>query len=271
MKEYPKVLAIAGSEPLGSAGVQADIKSISACGSYAAGAITCILDEDTTRVKEVFPLPVSLVIGQVRSFLDDVQASAVKTGMLYTEELVRALGPVLADYRDIPLVVDPVMVDSNGTPLICPEAVRAYIECLFPLATIITPNYREANLLLGHPFAETDPEADMHWLCHQGCAAIVKSVPHPHGLMDVFYSEETGIKTFVKEKVDTHNVNGTGCTFASSIAAYLSQGYTLNDAVHKAEDYIDGAIREGATYRFGTGYGPVTHFYRWSKTVPVGE
>ena len=87
MKEYPKVLAIAGSEPLGSAGVQADIKSISACGSYAAGAITCIVDEDTTRVKQVFPLPVELVTGQVRSFLDDVHASAIKTGMLFTDNI----------------------------------------------------------------------------------------------------------------------------------------------------------------------------------------
>ena len=263
-KEYPKVLAIAGSEPLGSAGVQADIKSVSACGSYAAGAITCIVDEDTTRVKQIFPLPVELVTGQVRSFLDDVRASAIKTGMLYTEELVRALGGVLARYRSIPLVVDPVMVDSAGTPLICPEAIAAYQTSLFPLATLITPNYREANLLLGRTFC-ADTDDDIRTLCRWGNAAIVKSVPHPRGLMDVFYSPSTGMKTFVKEKIDTRNVNGTGCTFSSSIAAYLSQGHSLYDAILFAEAYIDGAIREGATYRFGTGFGPVTHFYRWLR------
>lgn len=266
MNEYPKVLAIAGSEPMGSAGVQADIKAISACGSYAAGALTCIVNEDTTRVKEVYPLPVALVIGQVRSFLDDVHATAIKTGMLFTEELVRELGSTLRDYRGIPLVVDPVMVDSGGTPLIRREAVDAYKDSLFPLATIITPNFREANLLLDHTFDAASPEADIRALCRWGNAAIVKSVPHPEGLMDVFYSEATGMRTFVKEKVDTRNVNGTGCSFSSSIAAFLSQKYTLEDAVTLAEDYIDGAIHRGATYRFGTGFGPVAHFYRlWRK------
>ena len=266
MNEYPKVLAIAGSEPMGSAGVQADIKAISACGSYAAGALTCIVNEDTTRVKEVYPLPVGLVIGQVRSFLDDVRATAIKTGMLFTEELVRELGSTLRDYRGIPLVVDPVMVDSGGTPLIRREAVDAYKDSLFPLATIITPNFREANLLLDHTFDAASPEADIRALCRWGNAAIVKSVPHPEGLMDVFYSEATGMRTFVKEKVDTRNVNGTGCSFSSSSAAFLSQKYTLEDAVTLPEDYIDGAIHRGATYRFGTGFGPVAHFYRlWRK------
>lgn len=266
MKEYPKVLAIAGSEPLGSAGVQADIKSISACGSYAAGAITCIVDEDTTRVKQIFPLPVELVLGQVHSFLDDVHASAIKTGMLFTAELVGALGDVLACYRGIPLVVDPVMVDSAGTPLIQQEAIEAYKTHLFPLATIITPNFREANLLLHRTFSG-DTDDDIRELCRWGNAAIVKSVPHPDGLMDVFYSPSVGMKTFVKTKVDTRNVNGTGCTFSSSIASYLSQGRTLPEAVCLAETYIDGAIREGATYRFGTGVGPVTHFYRWLEVL----
>lgn len=270
MKEYPKVLAIAGSEPLGSAGVQADIKSISACGSYAAGAITCIVDEDTTRVKQVFPLPVELVTGQVRSFLDDVHASAIKTGMLFTEELVRTLSDVLAAYRTVPLVVDPVMVDSAGTPLIRPEAIDAYKESLFPLATLITPNFREANLLLHKTFSG-DTDEDIRALCRWGNAAIVKSVPHPEGLMDVFYSASTGMKTFVKAKVDTRNVNGTGCTFSSSIAAYLSQGHTLYEAVCLAETYIDGAIRVGATYRFGTGFGPVAHFYRRSEAGRTAE
>ena len=109
MNEYPKVLAIAGSEPLGSAGVQADIKAISACGSYAAGALTCIVNEDTTRVKEVYPLPVALVIGQVRSFLDDVRATAIKTGMLFTEEIVGEHGSNQQDKRGITHMKDKEM------------------------------------------------------------------------------------------------------------------------------------------------------------------
>ena len=265
MKEYPKVLVIAGSEPLGSAGIQADIKSISACGSYAAGAITCIVNEDTTQVKDVFPLPTELVIGQACSFLDDVKASSIKTGMLFTEELVHALGDTLKNYRGIPLVVDPVMVDSGGTPLIKPEAIDAYKQHLFPLATIITPNFREANLLLKRTFSSESPENDIKELCQWGNAAIVKSVPHPKGLMDVFYSQETGMRIFPKQKIETRNINGSGCTFASSISAYLAQGLSLEESVLQAEDYIDGAIREGSTYKFGKGFGPVTHLYRWLK------
>ena len=265
MKEYPKVLAIAGSEQLGSAGVQADIKAISACGSYAAGALTCIVNEDTMQVKEVFPLPVELIIGQVRSFLDDVHASAIKTGMLFKKEVIKAVAETLKDYPDIPLVVDPVMVNSTGEPLIEPDAIEAYKEYLFPLATIITPNYREANLLLKHDFCGENPENDMKELCQWGNAAIVKSIPYKENLMDAFSSKDHSIQKYVKEKINTKNVNGTGCTFSSSIAAFLSQGHPVEEAVRLAEDYIHNAIKEGATYKFGSGIGPVTHFYKWLK------
>ena len=203
MKEYPKVLAIAGSEPLGSAGVQADIKAISACGSYAAGALTCIVNEDTMQVKEVFPLPVELIIGQVRSFLDDVHASAIKTGMLFKKEVIKAVAETLKDYPDIPLVVDPVMVNSTGEPLIEPDAIEAYKEYLFPLATIITPNYREANLLLKHDFCGENPENDMKELCQWGNAAIVKSIPYKENLMDTFSSKDHSIQKYVKEKINS--------------------------------------------------------------------
>lgn len=265
MKEYPKVLAIAGSEPLGSAGVQADIKAISACGSYAAGALTCIVNEDTMQVKEVFPLPVELIVGQVRSFLDDVHASAIKTGMLFKKEVIKAVAETLKDYPDIPLVVDPVMVNSTGEPLIEPDAIEAYKEYLFPMATIITPNYREANLLLRHDFCGENPEDDMKELCQWGNATIVKSIPYKKDLMDTFCSKDHSIQKYVKEKINTKNVNGTGCTFSSSIAAFLSQGHPIEEAVRLAEDYIHNAIKEGATYKFGSGIGPVTHFYKWLK------
>ena len=146
-----------------------------------------------------------------------------------------------------------------------PDAIEAYKEYLFPLATIITPNYREANLLLKHDFCGENPENDMKELCQWGNAAIVKSIPYKENLMDTFSSKDHSIQKYVKEKINTKNVNGTGCTFSSSIAAFLSQGHPVEEAVRLAEDYIHNAIKEGATYKFGSGIGPVTHFYKWLK------
>lgn len=261
---YRKVLVIAGSEPLGSAGVQADIKAVSACGAYAAGSITCIVDEDTTAVKDIVPLPADFVIGQARSFLDDVGADSIKVGMLFTEELIRKVAGLLAEYPHIPAVVDPVMVNSTGQRLVEPAAVDAYKEVLFPRAAIITPNCREAELLLGRKVTEQSAPEDMEELVSRGCSAVVKSVrPGGGRQLDFLKIHGSGeLRVFEKELVRTPNVNGTGCSFSSSIAAFLARGHALGEAVALAEEYIDGAIRSGSEYRFGKGFGPVNHFWR---------
>lgn len=264
-KTYPKVLVIAGSEPLGSAGVQADIKSITCCGAYAAGSITCIVNEDTTAVKDIYPLPVELVIGQADSFLSDVGACSIKIGMLFTEELITGVAGLLKKYPGIPAVVDPVMVNATGQRLVEPSAIEAYRNELFPLATVITPNAREAFLLLGHEITLDSAEKDMEALCAFGCSAIVKSVRPCGRQIDLFMKAGSeGYEIIEKEMIRTPNVNGTGCTFSSSIAAYLARGFTLESAVHKAEEYIDGAIRAGSEYLFGKGFGPVCHNYRFN-------
>lgn len=267
MKKYPIVLCIAGSEPLGSAGVQADIKSVSACGAYAAGALTCIVDEDTTRIKQVYPLPADLAIGQAESVLSDIGASSVKTGMLFTAELITKVAALLEKYRDVPAVVDPVMVNTRGIALIQEDAIKAYEKILIPHATVITPNYNEANLLLGHTFSPENFKAELETLSQGKTSVAVKSVPAGEGrLSDYFYNIKTGtVKIYEKEKVDTRNLNGTGCTFSSSIAAYLARGFNLDESIDRAEDYITGAIREGAKYGFGHDFGPVCHFYREIK------
>lgn len=263
---YPKVLVIAGSEPLGSAGVQADIKSITCCGAYAAASITCIVNEDTTAVKEILPLPSDLVIGQAESFLSDVGASSIKIGMLFTEELIVKVAALLHRYPHIPAVIDPVMVNATGQRLVELSAIEAYKNELFPLATLITPNAREASLLLGHEMTMETAGNDMEELCGWGSSVIVKSIRPDGRQIDLFKETgKDGYEKIEKQMVRTPNVNGTGCTFSSSIAAYLARGFGLRDAVHRAEDYIDGAIRTGARYLFGKGFGPVCHNYRLDK------
>lgn len=266
MKEYKKVLCIAGSECLGCSGIQADIKAIDACGAYAAGALTCIVNMDTTHVKEVFPLPEELVIGSVNSYLSDPSCQAIKMGMLFTKTLIEKLGATLREYPGIPVVVDPVMVAASGDRLIELDAVEAYKTALFPLASIITPNFKEASLLLGHEFGKESVEDDMNYLCQWGNATIVKSFHQNGEFMDVFSNGKgKGYRMFQKQFVETKNVNGTGCTFSSSIAAYIAQGNPVEEAVALAETYINGAISEGSLYKFGAGYGPVCHAWKTLK------
>lgn len=265
MKEYPIVLCIAGSEPLGSAGVQADIKSVSACGAYAAGALTCIVNEDTRTIKEVFPLPARLAVGQAESVLSDVGAASVKTGMLFTAELIGMVADLLERYPSVPAVVDPVMVNTRGIRLIEEDAVQAYRLRLIPRATVITPNYHEACLLSGRTFGPDEADTVLRALsCGGRVSVVVKSVPDgPEHLTDFFLDAAADrIRPYRKVRVDTRNLNGTGCSFSSSIAAFLARGFSLPEAVDRAEDYITGAIRAGAEYTFGHDFGPVDHFYR---------
>lgn len=262
-KQFSKVFLIAGSEPLGSAGIQADIKAVAACGGYAAGAITCIVDEDTRHVKEIQTIPVRLIVNQATSFLEDVGADCIKTGMLYSTELIEGITTLLTQYRHIPIVIDPVMVSSAGDKLLKDDAIQAYKDRLFPLADIITPNYREAKLLLGRDITLETIREDVKELSQWGNAVIIKSIEKDGMLYDCFYDSHNGhYRVFKKKKIATRNVNGTGDSFASAIAAYLARGYNMDDAIGKAESFIIKAIRRGSEYNFGSGFGPVYPFHR---------
>lgn len=265
-KQFSKVFLIAGSEPLGSAGIQADIKAVAACGGYAAGAITCIVDEDTHHVKEIQTIPIALIVGQATSFLEDVGANCIKTGMLYSTELIEGVEGLLKKYNNVPHVIDPVMVSSGGDQLLKDEAIDAYMTKLFPLADIITPNSREAELLLGKKIALTNVHTEIKKLARWGNSVIVKSIEENGGLHDCYYNPKTNrFRMFSKKKIETKNVNGTGDSFASSIATYLARGYKEEDAVCKAEQFITKAISKGSRYRFGSGFGPVYPFHRSEK------
>ena len=261
------VFLIAGSEPLGSAGMQADIKAITACGGYAACALTGIVDEDTRRVKSVTPLPVELIVSQAESFLGDIPAQCIKTGVLPSAEIIHGVAGVLRRYPQIRKVIDPVIVNSVGKQLVSDSSIEAYKQELFPLATLITPNKREAEVLLGHPIEQI--ETDIKELGKWGCSVIVKSMETEKGyLSDFLFNAETGTVTeHKKQRIETNNVNGTGDSFSSAIATYLAKRYPLDKAVEKGEEFINKAIALGAEYEFGHGFGPVHPCFMEDKVI----
>jgi len=233
-----KVFLIAGSEPLGSAGVQADIKAITRCGGWAAAALTCIVDEDVRRIKGIHHLPEHLIVSQAESFLSTVGADCIKTGLLPTDGIIRAVADVLRRYRRQPILVDPVIVNFEGKQLVSDDAIRAYKDELFPLATLITPNIREAEFLLGHPLH--DAEADLRRLSEWGCDVLVKSVEEGKYLVDYLYEREKDVLTpHPKKRLALDDRNGTGDTLASAIATHLAKGDDLPTAVMRAEAYMN--------------------------------
>lgn len=263
---YRRVLSIAGSDPSGGAGIQADIKSCSANDVFAATAITAVVDENTVGVYGVHPVPDEFVAGQIRSVLGDVGADAVKIGMLHSSSLIRTVRNALDEYPEVTdVVLDPVMVATSGDPLLESDAVATLSECLIPRSRVITPNIPEAEILLGHPIdrncdiAESARELAS---LYPGVAVYLKGGHSDNGMItDVLVDGDTTCR-FTAPRVDTVNTHGTGCTLSSAIAANLAKGLTLADACSAAHDYVHNAIAEGAPYNIGKGHGPVYHFYK---------
>lgn len=267
-KSYKRALTIAGSDPSGGAGIQADLKTFSACGCFGTSAIVAVVDENTVGVTGVHPIPVEFVTGQIRSVLDDIGADAVKIGMLHSSELIRAVRDTLAPYRIRNLVLDPVMVATSGDALLQPEAVATLRDELLPAARIITPNLPEAELLLGRTIAgqEALPAAARELSRLGGGVSVFLKAGHLDNdeLVDIFYNAETDETLPLRSRrVATRNTHGTGCTLSSALAAFLAHGCSLNDAATKAKEYIAAAIEAGAAYDIGHGHGPVHHFFRF--------
>ena len=258
-------MTIAGSDPSGGAGIQADIKTISACGCFATSAIVAVVDENTVGVTGVYPIPASFVAGQIRSIIDDIGTDAIKIGMLHSSELIMAVRECLDGYPGITdIVLDPVMVATSGDPLLQEDAVATLKERLIPKSRVITPNIPEAEMLLGRKIGSEDELPD----AARELAALGSSVFLKAGhltdeiLTDIFYNAETGeTLTMSGPRIATRNTHGTGCTLSSAIASFLARGCSLNDAVRKAKDYICAAIAAGAGYEIGHGHGPVHHFH----------
>ncbi len=265
MKTYPIVLTIAGSDSGGGAGIQADIKAISATGSYAASAITAITVQNTLGVEDVFPVPPSVLAAQAACVLSDIGADAIKIGMLHSSEVMEAVRGVLEEFKIRNVVLDPVMVSTSGHRLIEESAIDSLVRELVPMARVITPNIPEAEILAGE---KINSEADFPCIARKlscgGKVSVLMKAGHLDGeeLVDLFYNaEEDHFLELRSRRIFSANTHGTGCTLSSAFASYLAQGLSLDDAARAAKDYIARAIEAGAEYKIGHGHGPVKFFF----------
>ena len=265
MKHYKRALTIAGSDPSGGAGIQADLKTFSACGCYGMSAIVAVVDENTVGVTGVHPVPVEFVTGQIRPVLSDIGADAVKIGMLHSSELIRAVKSTLEEFDMRNVVLDPVMVATSGDKLLQDEAVETLQRELIPYVRVITPNIPEAEILLGRKIESQEQLPELaRELSLDGRVSVLLKAGHltDEELIDVFYDAESDRTVELRsQRLATANTHGTGCTLSSAVAAFLAHGYELTEAVRRAKAYIDAAIRAGADYAIGHGHGPVHHFH----------
>lgn len=269
MKKYNRVLTIAGSDSGGGAGIQADIKAISAMGAYAASAITAVTVQNTLGVEAVHPIPLDILGGQIDAVLSDIGADAVKIGMLHSSEVVRLVADKLRHYDIRNVVLDPVMVSTSGHRLIEESAIETLKSELLPLARVITPNIPEAEILAGVKIESNDELADVaHRLSQGGKVSVLLKAGHltEERLVDIFYNaEQDTILELPSVRIHTLNTHGTGCTLSSAFAAALACGMGLDDAARAAKEYINSAIVSGADYTIGGGHGPVDHFFALKK------
>ncbi len=249
-----RVLSVAGSDSGGGAGIQADLKTITALGGFAMTAVTAVTVQNTLGVSDVFPVPPDIVAAQIRAVLSDIGADCVKTGMLVSAEVVIAVTEALPG--GMPLVVDPVMVSTSGRALLDEAGVTALRTHLFPKATLITPNLPEAESLLGH--AITDGAQAARDLLRLGCFAVLLKGGHGEGdVLTDYLADADGVRPFPAPRIDSRSTHGTGCTLASAIATGLAQGMTMTDAVERARTYVRRAIESALA--LGSGNGPLNH------------
>ena len=262
-----RVLVVAGSDSGGGAGIQADIKAITALGGFAATALTALTAQNTIGVFGVHPVPAAFIRQQIQVVMEDIGADVIKSGMLGDVATIETVCAALADYAPrVPLVLDPVMVAKGGHSLLAGDAVSVLRSRLLPMASVITPNLPEAEALSGMPIRSV---ADMHAaaaiLLSLGVPAVFLKGGHLPGdwLTDLLATQQ-GIETFAGQRIPTRHTHGTGCTTASAIAAGLAQGMTLRDAVVRARAYVRAAIASAPG--FGAGHGPLDHAVTFDPT-----
>ncbi|KRA66438.1 hydroxymethylpyrimidine/phosphomethylpyrimidine kinase [Caulobacter sp. Root655] len=254
-----RVLVLAGSDSGGGAGIQADIKTITALGGYAATAITAVTVQNTLGVTGVHPIPLDIVEAQARAVLDDIGADALKTGMLGDAAMVELVSRILDSAKGIPAVIDPVMVAKGGASLLAEQAVGALRTLLIPRAALLTPNAPEAAVLTGLSVETTDDlRRAGEALLELGAQALLMKGGHIAGdrVVDLLITRH-GETAFEGERIDTRHTHGTGCTLASACATGLAQGLTLTESVARAWNYVHEAMLRAPG--FGAGHGPLDH------------
>lgn len=263
MKTYHRVLTIAGSDSGGAAGIQADIKTLSALGCFATSAITAVTAQNTCEVLAIHPIPVKMVKQQIKAVLDDIGVDALKIGMLYSVEVAELVVQLIEEYQLKNVVFDPVMIATSGEKLIRDGVLHTIRQALVPLATVVTPNLPEAVELVG--FQTDDYKKLAEKMYNLGAKNVLLKGGHAKNTLravDIFYDGHQ--HDFLDApRFNTKNTHGTGCTLSSAIAAFLAHQQTPKQAVLNAKKYISGTISEGKNYKIGHGHGAVHHFFKF--------
>lgn len=292
MKRYFPVLTIAGSDSSGGAGIQADIKTMSALGCYAASAITSITVQNTLGVTAVQAIHPDIVAGQIRAVMDDIHPLAIKIGMVNDADTICAIADTLSQYEVDRLVVDPVMVSTSGSRLMQEDALDVFCRLLLPMATLLTPNVPEAEVLADMKITSCDDmDIAAGRILKKGCEAVLIKGGHLAGrktdrfyrvvdenrfvegssAVDGFRIVDGGLMMyeFACDNVPTRNTHGTGCTLSAAIASYLAFDCPAGDAIALAKDYLTDALKAGADVEIGSGHGPVNHFFDPKKLIKI--
>lgn len=264
MENHPIILSVAGSDSSGGAGIQADIKTISSLGGYASTAITAITVQNTLGVAAIHPVPSDIVRRQIEAVMDDLKPAAVKIGMIYDADMVQTVASCMQKYHPPHIVYDPVMVSTSGKRLMTEEAIEKIKKELLPLATLITPNLNEAEVLGGKKISSRQDMQDVarQLVCSYHTSVLIKG-GHLFGdkAFDLLCTSDD---TFIYEqvKIESRNLHGTGCTLSSAIATFLARGCSLQESVRQAKDYITRSILAAKELRIGHGNGPLWHFHK---------
>lgn len=267
MINIPNVLTIAGSDSSGGAGIQADIKTLTALNVYGASVITNITAQNSHGVSAVHTLPIKVVEQQLDAVLGDIQFQAIKIGMLYNAEIIELVCDRLSQYQCKHLVVDPLLISTSGHSLLNKDAIELLSSQLLPLASLITPNLPEAARLLSltNQPSTTDPENNTRSLAKAyQCSVLLKGGHSQDRYLTDYLCKYTAyekeeIFKYSHRRLRTNNTHGTGCTLSSAVAAYLAKGYTLDKAVEDAISYLYHTIQHADQLNVGDGYGPVNH------------
>lgn len=267
MNHYVVALTIAGSDCCGGAGIQADIKTMSALGVYATSAITAVTVQNTRGVQSVFPLESETVFQQIIAVMDDLRPRAVKIGMVYRRDIILAIARALIAFPPPFLIIDPVLISSSGKCLLQKDAFDALCSELLPLATLVTPNLPEMSAFTGLPLSQcTSNEAARKFLAFGSHSVLVKgghatSSDKQDYLFSFGNDGAVDYRCFSQPTVATGNTHGTGCTLSAAITSYLARGYCLSEAVAFAKQYITQALLQGSNVEIGSGVGPLNHFF----------
>jgi len=268
-KEYFRALTVAGSDNSGGAGIQADLKTFSALECYGMSVITALTAQNTKGVRSIQELKPEFIEEQFNAILEDIGIDAIKIGMLFNIPIIKAIAKCLHKVKGCPIVLDPVMFAKGGDRLIQEEAIQAIQKELFPLATVVTPNIPEAQAFLGRSIDNLEgmQKAAIDLVELGPSAVVIKGGGLSNNFSDDCLYIKGGEFIWLKqERISTNNINGTGCTFSSAVAAYLARSYKLEKAVKEAKYYLTQALKAGAEKSLGHGQGPVMHFFNtWKK------